>query len=264
MTVEGPLVIEEEGGVVTLTLHRPDKLNALNAELLSALYAQVSSLEARPAVSRPRALIITGSGERAFVAGADVAAMSELTSTQARQFSQLGQRLGRALDEASFPSLAAVNGFALGGGCELALCCDLILAAERARFGQPEVNLGLMPGFGATLRLAARVGIGRARRLLYTGEQLDAATALELGLADAVFPDGELMTAARELARGIASKAPLAVAACKRSLLRAQRSDPTTATDYESEAFAGLFATADGREGIGAFLAKRTPRFTAQ
>lgn len=264
MTVEGPLLIEEEGGVATLTLHRPDKLNALNAELLTALYVQVSSLEARPRASRPRALIITGSGERAFVAGADVAEMSELTSAEARQFSQLGQRLARALDEASFPSLAAVNGFALGGGCELALCCDLILAAERARFGQPEVNLGLMPGFGATLRLAARVGIGRARRLLYTGEQLDAAAALELGLVDAVFPDGELMSAARGLARGIASKAPLAVAACKRSLLRAQSSDPTTAADYESEAFGGLFASADGREGMDAFLSKRTPRFTAQ
>jgi len=160
--------------------------------------------------------------------------------------------------------LAAVNGFALGGGLELALACDLILAAESARFGQPEVNLGLIPGFGGTVRLAERVGIGWARRLLYTGELLGANQAVKLNLADAVFPDPELMQSARELADRIASKPPLAIGAAKRSLLRALRAGAELAADFETQAFAGLFASEDAAEGMLAFVSKREARFSGR
>jgi enoyl-CoA hydratase len=206
-------------------------------------------------------VIITGQGDKAFVAGADIAAMADFEPSAARQLSALGQRLGRLLDEASFAVLAAVNGFALGGGCELALCADLILASDRARFGQPEINLGLIPGFGGTLRLARRVGLGWANRLVLTGEPVDAARALELGLCDAVFPHAELLEQTRELASRIAAKPPLAIAGARRSLLRARSTDPTTASDFETETFAGLFASADAREGMRAFLEKRAPAF---
>src|SRR5690606_17567200 len=153
--------------------------------------------EARAPADRPRAVVLTGASDRAFVAGADIAEMAGLSVDEARRFSEAGQRLGRQMEEASFPILAAVNGFALGGGCELALCTDFILASDKARFGQPEVNLGLIPGFGGTIRLAERVGIGWARRLIYTGEIIDAARALELGLVDMVVPPNELLPTAR-------------------------------------------------------------------
>jgi enoyl-CoA hydratase len=255
------VLAREDAGVATLTLDRPDRLNALDAALLSRLTERVAELEARPVESRPRVVIITGQGEKAFVAGADISSMAGLGASEARRFSELGQRLGRALDEASFAVIAAVNGFALGGGCELALCADLIFASERARFGQPEINLGLIPGFGGTLRLARRTGPGWANRLILTGEPIDAAKALEIGLCDAVFPAAELLARTEELARKIADKPPLAIAAARRCLLRARTTDPTTATDFESGEFANLFASADGQEGMRAFLEKRAAVF---
>jgi len=254
----------EDGGVATLTLNRPDRLNALDAALLSRLTELVAELEARGVESRPRALIITGQGEKAFVAGADISSMVGLSASDARRFSELGQRLGRALDEASFAVIAAVNGFALGGGCELALCADLILASDRARFGQPEINLGLIPGFGGTLRLARRVGPGWANRLILTGEPIDAAKALEIGLCDAVFPAAELIVKTHELARKIAVKPALGIAAARRCLLRARSTDPTTATDFESGEFGNLFASADAQEGMRAFVEKRAAVFRGQ
>lgn len=258
--MSAPLVIvERDGGVATLTLNRPDRLNALDPTLLAELSRIVLGLEAESSETRTRALIVTGQGDKAFVAGADIAAMAEFGPGRARDLSALGQRLGRAFEEASFAVLAAVNGFALGGGCELSLCADLILASDRARFGQPEINLGLIPGFGGTVRLARRVGLGWANRLVLTGEPIDAARALEIGLCDAVFPHAELLERARELAQAIAKKPPLAIAAAKRSLLRARTADPSTAADFETETFAGLFASEDAREGMRAFLEKRAP-----
>jgi enoyl-CoA hydratase len=258
---EPALLGARDGGVAVLTLNRPERLNALDGAVLQALTDAVASFEAEPMKTRPRALVITGQGDKAFVAGADIAGMVGKDAASARAFSELGHRLGRALDEASFAVLAAVNGFALGGGCELALCADLIVASERARFGQPEINLGLIPGFGGTVRLARRVGFGRANRLILTGEPIDAARALEVGLADVVVPHAELMPRTLELARQIAEKPPLAIAAARRSLLRARSTDPTTASDYESQRFAGLFASADAQEGMRAFLEKRPPQF---
>lgn len=261
---EPVVLVARDGHIATLTVNRPDKLNALDAAVLSELTRVVAGFEAESVATRPRAVILTGQGERAFVAGADIAALSGLEPPAARALSQLGQRLGRALEEASFAVIAAVNGFALGGGCELSLCADLIFASDRARFGQPEIGLGLIPGFGGTVRLARRVGPGWATRLVLTGEPVDATRALELRLCDAVFPHAELTARTRELAAKIADKPPLAVAAAKRSLLRARTADPTTASDFESESFAALFASEDAREGLRAFLEKRAPVFRGQ
>jgi enoyl-CoA hydratase len=255
------LLTSRDGAVAIVTINRPDRLNALDASLLEGLASCAADFEAESLETRPRALIITGQGDKAFVAGADLGSMVELESSEARRFSELGQRLGRTLEEASFAVLAAVNGFALGGGCELALCADLIVASDRARFGQPEINLGLIPGFGGTIRLSRRIGVGQANRLILTGEPIDAARALELGLADAVVPHAELLPKTLELAKKIAAKPPLAIAAAKRSLLRGRSSDAAIAADHETQCFAGLFATADAREGMRAFLEKRTPTF---
>jgi len=255
------LGVEEDGPLALLTLNRPDKLNALDFALLAELGALVAEFASRPAATRPRALIVTGSGDKAFAAGADIAAMSALTPEQARAFSEHGQRVGRALEEAPFPSIAAVNGFALGGGAELALACDFMLASDRARFGQPEAGLGLLPGFGGTQRLVRRVGIGRARELVYTGAVIDAARAKEIGLVNDVVPHAELLTKAKAIGRAVASKAPLSVAACKRLILRGSEVSLEAALELETLAFGAAFATRDAREGIDAFLAKRPPRF---
>lgn len=258
------LELREDGAVATLTIQREDKLNALNAALLAELLAVVTALEARAPDHRPRALILTGAGQRAFAAGADVAELATLSVDAARRHGELGHEAGRAFEHASFPVLAAVNGFALGGGLEMALACDLILAGESARFGQPEVNLGLIPGFGATLRLRERVGIGWARRLLYTGDLLSAAEAANIGLVDAVFPDAELSRGAHELAERIAEKAPLAVGAAKRTLLSALRAGTELAREAETLTFAGLFASEDAGAGMRAFLAKQKARFSGR
>ena len=178
--------------IETITISRPDKLNALSPELLQELTDVFRSLLEQP--ERPRCAILTGEG-KAFVAGADIAAMANLLPAEARRFAELGHRLGSMFEEAPFPIIAAVNGFALGGGCELALACDFIFAADSAKFGQPEVKLGVIPGFGGTQRLARRVGVAKARELVFTGEVIAAAEALRLGLVNAVFPGAELIGA---------------------------------------------------------------------
>jgi enoyl-CoA hydratase len=258
------LAVEHDGPLVVATLDRPDKLNALDFALLSAIGALVGELASRPVATRPRVLILTGSGDKAFAAGADIAAMSGLSPEEARAFSEHGQRVGRALEEAPFPSIAAVNGFALGGGAELALACDFIVASERARFGQPEVGLGLLPGFGGTQRLVRRVGIGRARELIYTGAVVDATKAKEIGLANEVVAHADLLPKVKELGRAIAAKAPLSIAACKRLILRGSEVSLDAALELETLAFGAAFATKDAREGIAAFLAKRTPKFEGE
>jgi len=252
------LVVTRDDAVATVTLNRPDKLNALSEALLSDLLNAVLELDRDRAV---RAVVVTGAGDRAFAAGADVAAMREMTAVQARQFAQLGQRVGVAIEQAHMPFLAAINGFALGGGCELAMCCDIIYASDRAKLGQPEVNLGILPGFGGTQRLARRVGVGRAREMCMTGEMITAEQALSAGLVDAVVPHADLLLRVGQLAQKIARKAPLAVALIKRAIERGQDVPPSIANEIELGCFASLFGTDDQREGMRAFLEKREPTF---
>lgn len=255
------LTVERRGAIALLTLNRPDKLNALNAALLDALLAAVVDLDCDPEV---RVAVMTGAGDKAFAAGADIQAMVEMTTSQAKAFSDKGHALGAAMEAAHFPILGAINGFALGGGCELALACDFLYASEKAKFGQPEVNLAVIPGFGGTQRLARRVGIGRARELCYTGDLVGAEEALRIGLVNAVTPHAELLPKALDVAERIAKKGPLAVAQCKRAMLRGADVPLAVAHELEAQAFSQLFGTADQREGMRAFLEKRQATFAGK
>jgi enoyl-CoA hydratase len=206
---------------------------------------------------------MTGAG-KAFCAGADIEEMRGMSTIDAKRYSEQGHALGAFIEELPFPVIAAVNGFALGGGCELALSCDFIYASDVAKFGQPEVNLGVIPGFGGTQRLARRVGIGMARELIYSGEIIAADKALAIGLANAVIAKDELLPRVRALATTIAGKAPLAIAQAKRATLRGADRDLTVANELEAQAFAMLFGTSDQREGMKAFVEKRKPEYTGR
>jgi enoyl-CoA hydratase len=252
------VLVERAGAVATITLNRPDKLNALNQELVSALLAAVVELDRDREV---RCAILTGAGEKAFAAGADIAAMSEMSTAAAKAFSDLGHEACASIERAHFPVIGAVNGFALGGGCEIALACDFLYASDKAKLGQPEVNLGVIPGFGGTQRLARRVGDARARELCLTGDMIGAEEALRVGLVNAVVPGGELLARARATAEKIASKGPLAIAQCKRVLLRGADVPLPVAAELEAQAFAALFGSQDQREGMKAFLEKRPANF---
>jgi enoyl-CoA hydratase len=252
------VLVDRDAHVVTLTLNRPDKLNALNDELLGELSRVLRDLGRDATV---RCAILTGAGDKAFAAGADIAAMSTMGAVQAKLFAELGHRVGRALESAHFPVIAAVNGFALGGGCELALACDFIYASDKARLGQPEVNLGVLPGFGGTQLLSRRVGTARAREICMTGDMIGPEEALRIGIVNAVVPSAELLPRVREVAAKIASKGPLAVAGIKRVVVRGADVPLLTANELESTAFAALFGTYDQREGMQAFLEKRAPKF---
>ncbi len=240
--------------VATLTIAREEALNALNGQVLVDLSEALDQAMADGA----RALVITGAG-RAFVAGADVAGMAAMTRGEAREFSRLGTGAFRKLETLPVPSIAAVNGYALGGGCELALACDIRLAGQAAVFAQPEVGLGIPPGFGGTQRLARVVGQGIARELLYTGRRIDAARALEIGLVNAVHPADELLAAALRLAGEIARQAPLAVSAAKTALALGLHVDLDTAVAIETAQFAACFETDDQRGAMAAFVEKRQP-----
>jgi enoyl-CoA hydratase len=255
--VADPVLLERRGAVALLTLNRPAVLNALDRATLEALGALVEALSRDAGL---RAVVVTGAG-RAFAAGADIAAMRALAPAEAEAFSRLGHRVLGALEALPVPTLAAVNGFALGGGCELALACDWIYASGKARFGQPEVNLGLLPGFGGTSRLVRRVGLGWAKELVLAGEPIDAETALRIGLANRVFEPEALLDAALAMAETIAGKGPVAVALAKRVLQEGQDADVRTAHALEQSAFGLVFASADRVEGMDAFLAKRPARF---
>lgn len=252
------LLTSRDGDVVLLTLNRPDKLNALNAELLGELDRTLAELSRDTTIA---CAILTGAGEKAFAAGADIAAMLDLSTEQARFFSEVGHRVCSRMERAPFPIIGAVNGFALGGGCELALACDFLYASDKAKLGQPEVNLGIIPGFGGTQRLARRIGIARARELCYTGEAINAQEALRLGLVNAVLPGPELMPKVSELAKKIATKGRVAIAQCKRVMLSGADVSLDVANALETQAFAMLFGTVDRREGMSAFLEKRTANF---
>ena len=249
--------LERRGAVALLTLNRPEVLNALDAATLAALTARTTEI-ARDASLR--AVVVTGAG-RAFAAGADIAAMRQLGPAEAEVFSRLGHAALASLEALAVPTIAAVNGFALGGGCELALACDWIYASTKARFGQPEVNLGVLPGFGGTSRMLRRVGIAWANELVLAGEPVDAETALRIGLANRVFEPEALLDSALAVAEKIASKGPVAVALAKRVMQEGQDADLRTAHALEQKAFGLVFASADRAEGMDAFLAKRAPRF---
>ncbi len=252
---------EVADGVGTLTVNRPKQLNALDVATLTEIGQALELARAEP--GQVRAVILTGAGEKAFVAGADIAAMSRLGPAEASDFAALGHRTLDALEALPVVTIAAVNGFALGGGCELAMACDLVYASDKARFGQPEVNLGLIPGFGGTQRLLRRVGLMRAKEMIFSGEVYDAAAARAAGLClDVVAPE-KLLEHARAKARLIASRGPAALALCKKVMQRGADQPLPQALDGERTAFAGLFGGAEAKEGMAAFLEKRPARFPA-
>jgi enoyl-CoA hydratase len=252
------VTVERAGSVAIITLNRPEKLNALNQELLQTMFEQVVTLDRDAGVL---AAVLTGAGDKAFAAGADIAAMAQMTTAQAKAFSDLGHALLERMEAAHFPIVGAVNGFALGGGCEVALACDFLYASDTAKFAQPEVNLGVIPGFGGTQRLARRVGLARAMELCLTGDTVRAEDALRMGLVNAVFPKDELLPKARAVAEKIAAKGPVAIAQCKRVIRRGADAALPVANELEAQAFASLFGTADQKEGMSAFLEKRPPSF---
>ena len=245
------------GAVRIISIDRPAALNAIDVPTMRMLGEAFRDCATSTAL---RAVILTGVGERAFAAGADIAALSAMGAAEARAFSALGHEVAGAIESLPVPVIAAVQGFALGGGCEMALACDFIYAAESARFGMPESKLGAIPGFGGTVRLVERVGPARARELLFTGDIIDAATAERMGLVNRVFRADALMTEARRAAAAIAARAPLAIARLKEAMVRRDAAGRGDASRQEIETFASLFATADLRLGMQAFVAKdKTP-----
>jgi enoyl-CoA hydratase len=248
---------ERRGAVALLTLDRPKALNALDRATLESLLARAQELAGDASL---RAVVLTGAG-KAFAAGADIAAMRSMSPIEGEAFSQLGHSALSALENLPVPTIAAVNGYALGGGCELALACDWIYASNRARIGQPEVNLGLIPGFGGTSRLARRVGPGAVRELVLSGEPVKADAALQMGLANRVCEPDALLDAALASASVVASKGPRAVAVAKRVLLEGGDADVRVAHALEQSAFAGVFGSEESAEGMDAFLEKRDPKF---
>ena len=245
------LRLELEGALAVLTIDRPKALNALNSRALQDLEQALGEIAAKAEL---RVLILTGAGEKAFVAGADIAEMASISPIAAQGFSAQGQRAFARLETLPLATIAAVNGYALGGGCELALSCDLLYASEKAKLGLPEVGLGVIPGFGGTQRLARRVGAMRAKERIFTGETIDAARAKAIGLALEVLPPEKLLSHCREVAQKIATKGPLAIAQAKRSI-------QSGSAELESQAFGLLFGTDDQKEGMKAFVEKRKPNY---
>lgn len=261
MTYENILLEQPEPGIHVLTVNRPKALNALNSKTLEEIHRATGHLGADPGA---RVLLVTGAGEKAFVAGADISEMRDMGGVEGKLFSERGLRAFRSLELLPFPTIAVVNGYCLGGGCELAMSCDWILAAEKAVFGQPEVNLGVTPGFGGTQRLTRLVGRARALELIVTGRNVKADEARELGLANHVFPGEKLMDEALAMARTVAAKGPVAVRLAKEAVQRGQDVDLDTATVLESEIFGLCFSTADQKEGMAAFLEKRKASFQGE
>lgn len=252
-------LIFEKAEIGFLTINRPKALNALNRQVVENLAKVLRDIRHDPAV---RVLIITGAGDRAFVAGADIAAMAEMTAVEGLEFSRLGHRVMQTLEDLPIPVIAAVNGFALGGGLELAMACDLIIASEKARFGQPEINLALIPGFGGTQRLPHRIGHARARELIMTGDMIDAKAALEWGLVNRlVAPPEELIAEARNLAARLAGKSAIALRQAKAALRASFTMEEDAGLRFEQSAFGLVFASADRVEGTKAFVEKRDPKW---
>ena len=255
------LLSQDRGAVRVLTVHRPDKLNALNAATLDALHAAFQDAAADPAV---RVVVLTGSGPKAFVAGADIAEMNGLSPVEGRDFSLRGQRMMRAVEKMPKPVIAMVNGFALGGGLELAMCCHLRIAADTAKVGQPEINLGLIPGFGGTQRLLRLAGRAATLELCLTGAPIDAARALQLGIVNRVVPAAELEAQTMALADQLANAAPLALRGMLDCINIGGECGIEEGLEFESAQFGLMFSTQDMREGTGAFLERRKPVFSGQ
>lgn len=249
---------ESDGPVLTLTINRPDKLNALNQAVLATL---AEAMEAAALDEDVRVIVLRGAGDKAFVAGADITEFSELTPAQAAEFSRAGQRLFRRIETLGKPVIAVLDGFALGGGLELAMACTIRIASDRAKMGQPEINLGLIPGFGGTQRLARLAGRGVAMDLCLTADQVDAERAYALGVVSRVVPHDELDEAVAKLARKLARAAPHAVKATIEAVSHGAEMPLDQALDYETRQFALCFGTEDMREGVAAFLEKRKPEF---
>ena len=251
------VIWSREGAVELCTINRPKALNALNAAVIDAL---IAGFEERANDSTLRAVILTGAGDKAFVAGADIAAMQSLSALEAEAFAAKGQALGDILQRFPAPIIAAVQGFALGGGCELAMSCDIVLAGEKAKFGQPEVKLGVIPGFGGTQRLARRVGLAAALDLVLTGRMVGADEAVTMGLASRAV-EGDVMDAAHSVAKTISRMGPQAIRLAKRTLHENADSHLSVGLAAERTAFGLCFATRDQSEGMAAFLEKRHAQF---
>ncbi|MBN2385516.1 MAG: enoyl-CoA hydratase/isomerase family protein [Anaerolineales bacterium] len=257
--MDAKLVLTEVAeGIGVLTINRPESLNALNTKVVEAIEAALQALEIDPQV---KVVILTGAGEKAFVAGGDIKEMVSMDPPAGQAFARRGQQMILFVEKMSKPVLAAVNGYALGGGLELALACDFIYASEKARLGLPEVTLGIMPGFGGTQNLARLIGPNRARELVYSGKQVSAEQAREWGIVNAVFPPDELMPAVREIAGRIARNGSLAVGRAKAAIVTGLNMSKEDGFRYEAALFGLLFATEDQREGMQAFIEKRAAGF---
>lgn len=252
------LQITKKNNYACVVISRPEALNALNEEVLQELHQTFKSFEA----DGVRGVILTGAGEKAFVAGADISAMKNMSVEEAQRFGALGHSVMKAIENFSGPVLACVNGFALGGGLELALSCDFILASENAKFGLPEVNLGLVPGFGGTQRLAQAVGLRRAKQMIYSAQTLSAQDALGLGLVNAVYPPSDLLPQAEKIMTQIVSKGPQAIKMAKRLIQKSVECSLSEGLSIEQNEFPKLFETPDLKEGISAFLEKRPAQFS--
>ncbi len=247
------ITYEQEGFVGTITINRPKALNALNSQVLDEINTILDEID----LENTRALILTGAGEKSFVAGADIGEMSSLTKAEGEAFGKKGNDVFRKLETYPIPVIAAINGFALGGGCEIAMSCDIRICSENALFGQPEVGLGITPGFGGTQRLARIVSVGKAKEMIYACTNVKADEALRIGLVNAVYTSEELIPAAKKLAARIAGNAPIAVAACKVAINDGLQVDMDAAIVIEEKMFGSCFETEDQREGMTAFLEKR-------
>ncbi|MEZ4745457.1 MAG: enoyl-CoA hydratase-related protein [Calditrichia bacterium] len=252
------IIAETDASVGIIQINRPDKLNALNQQTLDELSDVVSQYSSSSEIG---CVIITGSGEKAFVAGADISQISEMDGKSAHQFAQHGQQIFTAIEQMRKPVIAAVNGFALGGGCELALACHIRIASAKARFGLPEINLGIIPGYGGTQRLPRLVGMGRALQMMLSGDMVDAQTALQIGLVNAVVEPADLLENVKSLATKLAQKAPLAAGYILSAAYHGAGQPLGTALNIEAECFSKVCETEDMKEGTRAFLEKRAAKF---
>ncbi len=253
--------LEEEDGLAILYIDRQEALNALNIGILQELREVLTEVESREDL---RVLILTGAGEKAFVAGADIKEMLPMTPLETREFASLGHEVTRMLEQMEKPVIAAINGYALGGGCELALACDIRIGAEGVQLGLPEVGLGIFPGFGGTQRLTRLLGRGRASELIFTGDSVDARRAEHIGLLNRVVPPEKLLDEARALGRRMLDRGPLALRLAKTAIQQSQETGLSSGLAYEVEAFSLIFSTKDRREGLEAFTEKRKPAFQGE
>lgn len=255
------VLLEKQEGIAIITVNRPAVLNALNKATIHELRQVIEQVESDEEVL---AVIITGSGEKSFVAGADITELRQLSAIEARDWGKVAQAVFNGIENLPKTVIAAVNGYALGGGCELAMSCDIRIASEKARFGQPEVLLGVTPGYAGTQRLPRLIGKGRAKELIFTGDQIDAAEAYRIGLVNKVVSPDALLTTAKEMARKIMSRGQIAVKLSKAAINEGLDTDFESGQAYEAEVFGLCFATADQKEGMNAFVEKRQAKFTGK